>query len=241
MASIISIPPPGHGWTYSAVAPVPGEHWNRIRRTAGVDITDPSVAGAAGAARLGIHPLDTASDISLVDPEGSPTNAHLNIQLEVLTLATDKSRTEPAIHSKSQGAVPIGLMDSAWRVFLPKNALHFTLTGLAPGKAYDLYLYGASVDMVSNPDGLGEGARFTLAPANVAPGSPGTVETTGGFCGSIYTFNPETDRMAPSPAGTTWAKLSVVADAQGILKFSTGQNAEKRHYVNGFQLVEKQP
>ncbi len=243
MASVISIPAPGHGWSYSAVAPVPGEHWNRLRRTAGVDATDPGVAGSpAGATgKLGLHPLDTATDVPLVDPEGRPTNVHLTVQIEVLTLATDKARTEPAIHSKSVGAIPIGLMDAAWRVFLPQNRLHFTLTGLVPGRAYDLYLYGACVDMVSNPDGTGEGARFTLAPANLVPGNSGTVETAGGFCGGIYTFNPEVDRMAPSPAGTTWALLPAVADGQGVLKFSTAQNSNRRHYVNGFQLVDKQP
>ncbi len=107
-----------------------------------------------------------------------------------------------------------------------------------PQRAYDLYVYGSSIDPVTNPTGDNEGARFSLTQENTGPGTSGTVETVGGFHGSIYTFNPDTDRIAPSPAGTTWAKLSAVADAKGQLAFSTTRNSHRRHYVNGFQLVE---
>jgi hypothetical protein len=239
MASVITIPAPGHGWEFSAAAPVPGVHWNRIKRTAGVDATDPALAeGKASAIRLGVHPLDSAEDVALMDPAGNPTAARLGIRIEIRALATDKPRAEPAIHSKSKGAVPTELMESAWRVYLPDNSLIFTLNGLVPAQPYELYFYGSCVDPVSNPDGAGEGARFTLAQENVAPGGSGTVETKGGFGGGIYTFNPETNKMAPSPAGTTWAKLSAVADARGRIEFRTSRNSEGRHYVNGFQLVQ---
>ena len=42
----LSIPQPGKGWTHSAAAPVAGTKWNRIRRPAGVDVTDPAIATA---------------------------------------------------------------------------------------------------------------------------------------------------------------------------------------------------
>lgn len=239
MASVITIPAPGHGWEFSAAAPVPGTHWNRIKRTVGVDATDPALAGGeASARRLGVHPLDTAEDVALMDPAGNPTTARLTIRIDVRTLATDKPRTEPAIHSKSKGAVPLELMESAWRVYLPDNSLVFSLGGLVPGQPYDLYFYGSCVDPVSNPDGAGEGARFTLAQDNIAVGGSGTTETKGGFGGGIYTFNPETDKMAPSPAGTTWTKLPAVADARGRIEFKSSRNSDGRHYVNGFQLVQ---
>lgn len=237
---VISIPAPGHGLANSAAAPVPGERWNRIPRTSGVNATDPAAtpAGNTDGAKLGIQPLDTATNVALVDPDGNPTKARLGIQIKLATLATDKPRVEPSIHSKSKGAVPRGLMDASWRVFLPNNSLVFTLSGLVPDRRYDLYFYGSCVDMVTNPDGDGEGARFTVAVTNLAAGSSGSVETVGGFCSSIYTFNPETDRMALSPPGTTWATLTAVADSQGQIVFSTAQNSRRRHYVNGFQLVD---
>ena len=238
-ASVISIPAPGHGWEFSAAAPVPGTQWNRIKRTSGVDATDPALAaGEPAAKRLGVHPLDTAEDVALMDPAGNPTTARLTVRLDIRSLASDKPRTEPAIHSKSKGAVPVELMESAWRVYLPDNSLLFTLNGLTPGRAYDLYLYASCVDPVSNPDGAGEGARFTLAQENIAAGGSGTTETKGGFGGGIYTFNPETDKMAPSPAGTTWTKLPAVADPRGRIEFKSSRNSDGRHYVNGFQLVE---
>ncbi len=239
MASVISIPPPGHGWDFSAAAPAPGTQWNRLRRTAGMDATDPALAGGEPRpSPLGVHVLDTADDVALMDPAGNPTTARLTVRLEIKSLASDKPRTEPAIHSKSKGAVPYDLMESAWRVYLPDNALHFTLGGLVPGQPYDLYLYGSCVDPVSNPDGLGEGARFTLDPANIPPGESGGVETVGGFGGGIYTYHPETDRMALTPPGSTWARLSALADPRGRINFKTTRNSEGRHYVNGFQLVE---
>lgn len=239
MASVISIPAPGHGWDFSAAAPVPGQQWNRLKRTAGVDATDPAIAaGEPSAKRLGVHALDTAEDVALMDPAGNPTTVRLTVRLDVRSLATDKPRTEPAIHSKSKGAVPLELMESAWRVYLPDNSLIFSLNGLVPGRPYDLYLYGSCVDPVSNPDGAGEGARFTLASENIPAGDSGTTETKGGFGGGIYTFNPETDKIAPSPAGTTWARLPAVADARGRIEFRSSRNSDGRHYVNGFQLVE---
>ena len=51
------------------------------------------------------------------------------------------------------------------------------------------------------------GARFTLAVANAAPDSPASVETTGGFYSSLYTFNPDTGVLTLGPVGGTWAKL----------------------------------
>lgn len=241
LPAVTPIPAPGHGWKYSAAAPVPGDLWNRILRTAGVTASSSSLSGTPehSTSPAGFHPLDTATDVPLVDPQGDPTPIRLNIQLKLESFATDKPRSEPAIHSKSKGATPKGLMDAAWRVFLPKNSLVFTLNGLEPARHYDLYVYGSCVDMVSNPDGNGEGARFTLGPENVVPGNLATVETIGGFCSSIYTYNPEADRMTLTPAGTTWARLAVVADGEGRVVFSTGHNSSRRHYVNGFQLVDK--
>lgn len=241
-ASLITIPAPGRGWNYSGVAPILGEHWNRIMRTDGVDVTDASLvqAGPAKEKKTGIHPLETARSVVLVDPAGKPTRVRLSIEMEVNTLATDKARTEPTIHSKSREALPAGLMDIAWRVYLPNNSLRFTLDGLVPGQAYDLYGYAGAQDATSNADGANDGAKFVLAAANVVAGAPSSAETTGGFFASIYTYIPETDRMAPSPAGANWVRLSAVADSQGRIGFSTTRNSNGRHFVNGFQLVPRQ-
>lgn len=238
LPSIIQIPAPGHGWDYSAAAPVPGVQWNRVRRPAGVDVTDPSIAKDQPRARLGIHDIDTAKNLPLIDPQGNPTGVKLDIHVEILRLATDKPRSEPTVHSKGAAAIPSGLMDTAWRVYLPDNRLRFTLSNLLPGHHYALYCYGTGVDPAKNPTGDGEGARFTLEKDNIPPGTAGTIETTGGFCGGIYTFSPETDRVSLSPAGTTWGRLYAVADDLGRIQFYTTRNANSRHYINGFQLID---
>jgi hypothetical protein len=238
---IITIPAPGRGWNYSAVAPVIGEHWNRILRTDGVDVTDAAVvpAAPAGASKLGTLTVNTANNVGLVDPAGKPTKVRLTIQIEVRTLATDKARNEPTIHGKSKDALPIGLMDTAWRIFLPNNGLRFNLTGLTPGQPYDIYCYAGALEAAVNPDGANDGARFTLAPQNNVAGAANTAETTGGFCASIQTYNPETDTISASPIGTNWIRLSAVADAKGLLSFSTSRNSNGRHFVNGFQLIPR--
>ncbi|MEY4490096.1 MAG: hypothetical protein RIQ79_2604 [Verrucomicrobiota bacterium] len=239
--NLVIIPAPGHGWNYSAVAPVPGDTWNRISRTAGVDASDARLTPGDAASKLGLKDLDTAKDVGLMDSLGQPTAAHLTIQIEVLSLATDKARQEPATYSKSKGALPVALMECSWRVFLPENSLRFTIADLMPGQVYDLYVYASSTDPVTNPTGKGEGARFTLAPDNIVHGDLGTAETEGGYGGGIFTYSPETDAMAPSPLGTTWSRLPVVADGKGQLVFKTTSNASRRHFVNGFQLIGKTP
>ena len=238
-ASVITIPVPGHGWNYSAVAPIPGEHWNRIRRTEGVDATDPAVAATTQAigGKLGSYVLNTANEVPLVDPTGKQTGLTLTIQIELNALAGDKSRFEPTTQSKGKQSIPAGLMDVAWRVYLPQNSLVFTVSGLTPGRAYDLYAYGAASDPATNADGAKDGARFTLAPPNCLPGVPATAETTGGFCASVHTYTVETDRIAPSPGGSTWVRLSAQADPKGKIRFSTSRNSNSRQFVNGFQLV----
>ena len=238
MSSVISIPPPGYGWEHSAVAPVPGDMWNRVARTAGIDATDPALAPGT-APKKGIHTLDTADRVPLVDPSGKPTGVKLTIQLEISALATDKARVEPSIHSKSKGALPAGLMDAAWRVFLPQNSLRFVIEGLAPGRTYDLYAYAAALDPVNNKEGANDGALFTVAAANRPPGSKPSFETTGGYSASVITYNPDTNKIAPSPAGTTWVQFPVIADPTGRIEFSTGRNSFGRHFVNGFQLVPR--
>ncbi|MEY4489204.1 MAG: hypothetical protein RIQ79_1712 [Verrucomicrobiota bacterium] len=237
--SIITIPPPGRGWNYSAVAPVIGERWNRILRTDGVDVTDATIAPATteGGSKLGVLALKTATNVPLVDPAGKPTRVKLTIQIEVKTLATDKPRSEPTIHGKSKEALPVGLMDTAWRVFLPNNALRFTLSGLVPGQPYDLYGYAGALDPAINPDGANDGARFTLTPQNIVAGTANTSETTGGFCASIQTYNPEADKISMSPIGSNWVRLSTVADSKGLISFTTTRNSNGRHFVNGFQLI----
>jgi hypothetical protein len=237
--STVVIPAPGFGWNYSAAAPTGGDSWNRIPRPAAVDVTDPSLAPAGGATakKSGIHTLDTADNVALVDATGKPTNAKLTVRLEIATLATDKARSEPSIHSKSKGALPAGLMDVSWRVFLPQNTLHFSVTGLVPGQAYDLYGYAAALDPAKNLEGANDGAFFTLTAANRVAGSKGTAETQGGYCASVLTYNPESGKITPSPVGTTWIKLPAIADANGQVNFSTTRNSFGRHFVNGFQLV----
>ena len=241
MRQTVTIPSPGFGWNYSAVAPVPGDCWNRIPRVAGVDVTGPALApaGASGARKTGIYPLDTLNKVALVDPAGKPSSVRLSVQVEVNTLATDKARSEPTVHNKSKGALPAGLMDTAWRVFLPQNNLRFTITGLVPGLTYDFYGYAAALDPANNPDGANDGALFTLAVPNRVAGSKGTGETKGGYCASVLTYNPETSKITPSPSGTTWVDMPAVADSKGQIEFSTGRNSSGRHFVNGFQLVPR--
>ena len=238
LTSIVSIPPPGHGWNYAAAAPVMGSQWNRIRRTAGVNVTDPALGDAKNAGRIGIHDIDTGNEIPLIDPQGYATGVKLRIRMEIATLAADKVRLEPAAYNRRGDATPAGLMDAVWRVYLPENRLRFSLSGLVPGRRYALYCYGACADPTRNPSGEGEGARFDLDPINVPAGTSGTAQTAGGFYGSIYTFSPETNQIALSPMGTTWTRLNGVADSTGSLSFTTGQNSHKRQFVNGFQLVE---
>lgn len=238
LSSIVSIPAPGHGWDYAAAAPVAGAQWNRIRRTAGVDVTDPALGDEKHAGRIGIHDLDTGKDIPLIDPNGNETGVRLNIGAEIIHLAADKPRVEPSAYNRRGDASPVGLMDAVWRVYLPENRLRFSLSGLVPGRRYSLYCYGACADPARNPSGKGEGARFTLEKGYVPTGASGTAETVGGYYGSIYTFSPETNQIALSPAGTTWTRLDAIADDAGSLVFFTGQNSHKRHFMNGFQLVE---
>lgn len=238
LTSIVSIPAPGHGWDYSAAAPVDGRQWNRIRRTAGVDVTDPALGDPKHAGRLGIHDLDTGDDVPLIDPRGTDTGVRLNIRMEILYLSADKPRYEPAAYNRRGDASPVGLMDAVWRVYLPDNRLRFSLSGLVPGRRYALYCYGACADPVRNPSGEGEGARFTLEKKNIPFGTSGTAETVGGYFGSIFTFSPETNQIALSPAGTTWVRLDAIADDTGFIRFFTGLNSHKRHFMNGFQLVE---
>lgn len=238
LTSIVSIPPPGHGWEHSAAAPVDGRQWNRIRRTAGVDVTDPALGDKQHAGRLGIQNLDTGDDVPLIDPRGADTGVRLNIRMEIIHLAADKPRLEPAAYNRRGDASPVGLMDAVWRVYLPENRLRFSLSGLVPGRRYALYCYGACSDPGRNPSGEGEGARFTLEKNNIPSGTSGTAETVGGYFGSIYTFSPETNQITLSPSGTTWVRLDAVADDAGFVRFYTGQNSHKRHFMNGFQLVE---
>lgn len=238
LTSIVSIPSPGHGWNYAAAAPVAGSQWNRIRRTSGVDVTDPAQGDAKHAGRIGIHDIDTGDGVPLVDPQGNATDVKLSIRMEIATLAADKPRLEPAAYNRRGDATPAGLMDAVWRVYLPDNRLRFSLSGLVPGRRYQLYCYGACADPTRNPSGEGEGARFDLDPRHVPAGASGTAQTAGGYYGSIYTFSPETNQIALSPMGTTWTRLDAIADDTGSVSFSTGQNSYKRQFVNGFQLVE---
>lgn len=241
----LSIPQPGKGWTHSAAAPVAGTKWNRIRRPAGVDVTDPAIATAEApaAGKTGRFVVGEKESVPLVNANGEPTAARLSITVNVTALADDKPRAEPSFHSKSKQAAPAGLMDNAWRVYLEGNSLTFTVSGLVPGKKYDLYVYGATSDPQSseNPSGDGQGARFTLSTANVSGDSPASTETTGGFYASIYTFDPESGSFALSPAGSTWSKLKAAVDSEGVIRFSTSRNSGRQQYVNGFQLVEARP
>lgn len=246
--AIVSVPAPGLGWDYSAVAPIGNDTWNRVPRPLGINITAPSVSvdNQPGAGRLGSFAVGDPAGIPLLDSSGKATAARLAISVNIGALAEDKARSEPSFHSKSRYAVPVGLMDKAWRVYLDKNSLVFTVTGLVPKKAYDLYLYGAASDSQSpdNPSGDGQGGRFTLAASNTPAGAPASAETTGGFCASLYIFNPQnTDGkgMALTPAGTTWVKLKAVVDSSGSLSFSTSRNSTKYQCINGFQLVEVRP
>lgn len=244
---VLTIPVPGNGWNYSAAAPVPGAMWNRIRRPAGIEATDPAIRtdNATPAGKVGRHPLAIGEkeSVPLVDALGRPTAARLSVTITLSSLATDKARSEPSFHSKSKQAVPAGLMDGAWRVYLEGNSLTFTVSGLVPGKPYDLYVYGAGNDPQSadNPSGEGQGIRCTLALANVAGGAPASAETLGGFHACLYTFNPETGLLSLSPSGTTWTKLSAVVDSEGAIRFSTSRNSRNSQYLNGFQLAEPRP
>lgn len=244
----LSVPAPGLGWDYSAAAPVGDATWNRVPRPAGINVTAPSVHvdNQPGAGHLGSFPLGDPAGMPLLDPSGKATAARLSMSLTVGALAEDKARSEPSLHSKGRYAVPLGLMDKAWRIYLDKNSIVFTVTGLVPKKTYDLYLYGAANDPQStdNPSGNGQGGKFTLAPSSTPAGAPASAETTGGFCASLYTFNPQnTDGkgMSLSPAGTTWVKLKAVVDSNGSLSFSTSHNSSHNQYINGFQLVEARP
>lgn len=244
----VVIPPPGLGWDYSAVAPTGDATWNRVPRPTGINITAASVLvdNQPGAGRLGSFPLGDPAGMPLLDPSGKATAARLILSVDIGALAEDKSRSEPSFHSKSRYAVPLGLMDKAWRIYLDKNSLVFTVTGLVPKKDYDLYLYGGAADPQSpdNPSGEGLGGRFTLAPANTPAGALASAETTGGFCASLYTFNPQsTDGkgIALTPAGTTWVKLKARVDSRGSLSFSTSHNTRRSQYINGFQLIEARP
>lgn len=244
----LSVPAPGLGWDYSAAAPNGNTTWNRIPRPLGINITAPSVSvdNQPGAGRLGSFAVGDPAGIPLLDSSGKATAARLAISVNIGALATDKSRSEPSFHAKGRYAVPVGLMDKAWRIYLDKNSLVFTVTGLVPKKAYDLYLYGAASDpqMTDNPSGDGQGGRFTLAAANTPAGAPASAETKGGFCASLYIFNPQsTDGKGVSltPAATTWVKLTAVVDSNGSLSFSTSRNSSHYQYINGFQLVEARP
>jgi hypothetical protein len=245
LPATVVIPAPGNGWTHSAAAPVPGTKWNRIRRPSGVDVTDPSIgtANAPGAGKTGRFVVGEKESVPLVDAGGEPTAARLSVAVNVTAFADDKPRSEPSFHSKSKQGAPVGLMDNAWRIYIEGNSLTFSVSGLVPGKSYDLYVYGATSDPQSseNPSGDGQGARFTLAIANVSGDSPASTETTGGFYSSIYTFNPESGAFALSPVGTTWAKLKAVVDSEGAIRFSTSRNSGRQQYINGFQLVEARP
>ena len=244
----LSVPAPGFGWDYSAVAPIGNTTWNLVPRPALISITPPSIPvdNQPGSGRLGSFPLGNPAGMPLLDPSGRATAARLAISVNIGALATDKPRSEPAFHAKGRYAVPVGLMDKAWRIYLDKNSFVFTVTGLVPDKAYDLYLYAAAADPQSpdNPSGDRQGGRFTLDSANTPVGAPASAETTGGFCGSLYTFNPQnTDGkgMSLSPVGTTWVKLKAVVDSNGSLSFSTSRNSTHYQYINGFQLVEARP
>jgi hypothetical protein len=239
---LLAIPAPGNGWEHSAAAPVPGTQWNRVRRPAGIEATDPAIRAepAAAVGKTGRFPLGENESVPLVDATGKPSAARLAISVNIASFANDKPRSEPTFHSKSKQAAPAGLMDGAWRVYLEGNGLVFTVSGLVPGKAYDLYVYGAGNDPRStdNPAGDGQGARFTLAVANTLGKDAGSAETSGGFYSSLYTFNPESGVITLSPVGTTWAKLGAVVDSDGVIRFSTGRNSRRSQYINGFQLVE---
>lgn len=244
-AAVMAIPAPGNGWNHSAAAPVSGDKWNRIRRPAGVDATDPAIRDGekTGNGKIGRFSLGEFESVPLIDCLGNPTNVRLSTSVHIVSLADDKLRLEPSVQTKSRNAVPIGLMDSAWRVYLEKNSLAFTVSGLSAGKPYDLYLYGAASDPQSadNPSGEGSGGRFTLAMVNVPDGAPASAETAGGYYASLYTFNPEGGGMALTPAGTTWTKLRAIADSGGVISFSTSRNTRRSHYVNGFQLIQVKP
>ena len=239
---VLAIPAPGNGWEFSAAAPVPGTQWNRVRRPNGIEATSPAIRSesAPASGKTGRFALGDKESFPLVDSTGQPSAARLSISVNIVSLADDKPRSEPNFHSKSKQAVPAGLMDGAWRVYLEGNGLVFTLSGLVPGKVYDLYVYGAGNDPQSteNPAGDGQGARFTLAVANTSGKGPDSAETLGGFYSSLYTFNPESGVITLSPVGTTWAKLRAVVDSDGVIRFTTGRNGRRSQYVNGFQLVE---
>lgn len=164
------IPAPGLGWDYSAAAPVDDATWNRDPRPARINITAPLVHGdnQAGAGRLGSFPLGDPAGMPLLDPSGKATAARLTMSMTVGALSEDKARSEPSVHAKGRYAVPLRLMNKAWRIYLDKNSLVVTVTGLVPKKSYDLYLYGAANDpqSVDNPSGNGQGGKFTLASSN---------------------------------------------------------------------------
>jgi hypothetical protein len=243
--SVQTIPVPGYGWNYSAAAAVPGETWNQISRPEPIDVTAPAVrtGGQAGTGRQGVFPLGDPAGVALVDSANQPTTVRLNITMKVENLSTDKPRAEPSFYNKSKGAIPEGLMNTAWRVYHSENSLGFTLSGLKPGKPYQLYIYAATFDAGStnNPTGEGSGARFNLAAGNVVEGHVGVGETAGGFLASLYTFDPETNKIALAPEGTTWIKLSAHADASGSITFNTQANAKRLQMINGFQLVDVTP
>lgn len=235
------IAPPSASWKYSALAPVAGNTWNQVKRPDAISVTDPSKVEdpTLGPGVLGSFPLSTANALPLVDVNGAKTSAMLTVSLGVNALATDKARKEPSFPSRSKDAVPKGLMDGNWRLIVGANTLNFSIAGLKASQMYDLYLYAAAYDPDNqdNPMGDGLGARLTIAPSNVTSPSQKTSETLGGSQACLYNVAAD-GTVTPSPAGTTWTKLRVVADTDGVVAFNTAMNSKRNHYVNGFQLVE---
>jgi hypothetical protein len=184
--------------TGAAVIGSPGDLWNQINSS---NLTYTSPPG--GAATVGQVPLEyvngTASGISLtLSSAGSTYNAN----------STDWGNYSPFTKA---GSPYSALMQSMLSDYAGSSQASVTLTGLAPGQIYNLYVY-------------------TAGDTNVAGGRTGTFSV--GSAQLNYTWNGTASTLIQ---GVDYLEFSGTIGTGGTLAIDFG-NSKAESDLNGFQL-----
>ncbi len=239
-AATVTIAAPGSGWSFGAVAPYAGETWNNILAPHADDEIKPSVKGYV---RYQIVPLNTANNITLVQPDGSASGVTFTAAA-ILDDANTASNTRevPRRVSPSNGT-PGALLNSSWRIFEGGNLLGFTFSGLPADAHYLVYGYATT-----NEDN--QGGRFTVVDTNavgskwfetrpVANTTPTLFATT---AGSLAPTGQAPLEVLSNTAGdvninTVWGVLHAKVDSAGKIEVRAARNANNSGYINGLQLI----
>lgn len=209
-----------------------GTTWNSlICPNAGTALNNPGPG-------LLTYPVE--QNLALVDSANNPSAISISqISFTENSGKTDTIHQTGIVAGTNPGADglssnPGQLMNQSWLDNGTSEVITFSLTGLTPGGAYNLYVYGAGGN-------VGSGGTYTVPAANQGVGYVATLGNYGTEPNSTQVFRSVFDNTGINPApelGLSWNVLPVVGDSSGNLSFNVNVDHSDniKGSINGFQL-----